>query len=404
METSSQGGRVKDAVRRRPHQKRRATPAAVATVVADKEEEEEQASAAISTTSAPPQRDASHLYVNPATWKCATTQSGKACLVCAYKIGCFDVALDTAFTTTVPNARPESCPRLVVQQQQQLPSRTSRDDDEVDDEEEVVSPCASWPTGAKSSAAPRRILTVGDGDFSYSVALARRLAADGGGAATGLVATSYESRATLEKVYPRFAAAWQELKDVGATVRFGVDATALPAALQTQQPWQVVVWNFPCTAVAAGQDGQNGAMEANKALVRTFCARVKSQELHVTHKTKPPFDQWGLVDVVTNAVSDDPWVYRGRIVLDRALWPPYVPRKALDRKSFPCHDACTYVFARASVVAAESSNTAGGWLADQLLPMTPDRLTELRAFWIQEQQTRRLLLQQRGKKRRYEKR
>jgi 25S rRNA (uracil2634-N3)-methyltransferase len=343
--------------------------------------------------------------MDPATWKCATTQSGKACLVCAYKIGCFDVALDTAFTTTVPNARPESCPRLVVQQRQPLPrsSRTSRDNDEVDDEEEVVSPCASWPTGAKSSAPPLRILTVGDGDFSYSVALARRLAADGG-AATGLVATSYESRATLEKVYPRFAAAWQELKDAGATVRFGVDATALPAALQRQQPWQVVVWNFPCTAVAAGQDGQNGAMEANKALVRTFCARVRAQELHVTHKTKPPFDQWGLVDVVTNAASDDPWVYRGRIVLDRALWPPYVPRKALDRKSFPCHDACTYVFRRASVVAAESSNTAGGWLAAQLLPVTPDRLTELRAFWIQEQQTRRLLLQQRGKKRRYEKR
>ena len=24
--------------------------------------------------------------------------------------------------------------------------------------------------------------------------------------------------------------------------------------------------------------------------------------------------------------------------------PPYTPRKALDRKSFPCHDACFYVF------------------------------------------------------------
>ena len=34
----------------------------------------------------------------------------------------------------------------------------------------------------------------------------------------------------------------------------------------------------------------------------------------------------------------------GRLVLDRCLLPPYVPRKALDRKSFPVHDACTYVF------------------------------------------------------------
>ena len=36
--------------------------------------------------------------------------------------------------------------------------------------------------------------------------------------------------------------------------------------------------------------------------------------------------------------------YVGRVVMDRCLLPPYVPRKALDRKSFPVHDACTYVF------------------------------------------------------------
>lgn len=36
--------------------------------------------------------------------------------------------------------------------------------------------------------------------------------------------------------------------------------------------------------------------------------------------------------------------YLGRIVLDRCLLPPYIPRKALDRKSFSVHDACTYIF------------------------------------------------------------
>lgn len=36
--------------------------------------------------------------------------------------------------------------------------------------------------------------------------------------------------------------------------------------------------------------------------------------------------------------------YLGRVVLDRYLLPPYTPRKALCRKSFPMHDACTYVF------------------------------------------------------------
>jgi len=40
-----------------------------------------------------------------------------------------------------------------------------------------------------------------------------------------------------------------------------------------------------------------------------------------------------------------PMVYCGRLVLDRSLFPPYVPRKALDRKSFPISDARTYIFA-----------------------------------------------------------
>jgi hypothetical protein len=36
--------------------------------------------------------------------------------------------------------------------------------------------------------------------------------------------------------------------------------------------------------------------------------------------------------------------YYGRVVFDRYTFPGYVPRKALDKKSFPSHDACTYVF------------------------------------------------------------
>jgi hypothetical protein len=36
--------------------------------------------------------------------------------------------------------------------------------------------------------------------------------------------------------------------------------------------------------------------------------------------------------------------YFGRIAFDRYLFPPYIPRKALDKKSFPSHDACTYIF------------------------------------------------------------
>ena len=36
--------------------------------------------------------------------------------------------------------------------------------------------------------------------------------------------------------------------------------------------------------------------------------------------------------------------YKGRMVFDKCVFCPYTPRKALDRKSFPCHDACVYIF------------------------------------------------------------
>jgi hypothetical protein len=48
---------------------------------------------------------------------------------------------------------------------------------------------------------------------------------------------------------------------------------------------------------------------------------------------------------VEDSLESKPVVkYMGRVVLDKYLMSPYMPRKALCRKSFPVHDACTYVF------------------------------------------------------------
>jgi hypothetical protein len=36
--------------------------------------------------------------------------------------------------------------------------------------------------------------------------------------------------------------------------------------------------------------------------------------------------------------------YNGLIVFDRWLFDPYIPQKALSKKTFPTHDACIYIF------------------------------------------------------------
>jgi Domain of unknown function (DUF2431) len=272
-------------------------------------------------TSRPPIRDCTRLFAVAETVKCAFL---KSCIPCAYKIAAFDVALDSEFCLQVPNQRPELCPRS-----QNTCHSNSRTD--------------IPPLGYKRGMS---VLTVGDGDFSFSVALARF--------GCNVVATSYESKETLLEVYNSVHVVdnMAELESLGAKMFFNVDGTDLQETLfpsLANQKFHRIIWNFPCSAVAKGQDGQNIEMEFNKKLVNDFMKSaqhfsIKHGQIFICHKTKPPFNQWNIEEV---AVSNTPVAavrYSNRVVLDRYLFPPYVPRKALDRKSFPCHDACMYIF------------------------------------------------------------
>ncbi|CAB9508195.1 Domain of unknown function (DUF2431) [Seminavis robusta] len=278
-----------------------------------------------------PTRNLEHLFGSSTTIRCALQNH---CIPCGYKICNSDVALDGEFNKVVPNQRPEQCPRAKKQEG------------------------PDYSMGYQTNG--MRVLTVGDGDFSFSLAVARLLSSATKSfkkkkKGVNLVATSYESKETLQRVYPRFEETSAELTDLGATLCYQVDATRLHETLppsRTLSSFHRIVWNFPCTAIDEGQDGQNDAMESNKQLVRTFVENARrlvdpgGGEIHMCHKTKPPFNQWRIEQVaVEKCQKDGPRVvYRGRVVLDKCLLPPYQPRKALHSKSFPCHDACFYVF------------------------------------------------------------
>jgi 25S rRNA (uracil2634-N3)-methyltransferase len=227
----------------------------------------------------------------------------------------------------------------------------------------------------------------------------------GGGGGGMVVATSYEDAETLRSVYPDFDDTLRELTgrggDIGGAdgvvVGYNVDATrlvetlphrAISKRMRRHRPlprnlnpsssksspdgnddegtkYHRICWNFPCTAISSGQDGQNDAMDRNRELIRRFVSNslplldTTCGEVHMIHKTKPPYNQWLLEEVAlqgtttTSSSSSDggggnngnrTLEYKGRIVFDRCIYRPYTPRKALDRRSFPCHDACVYVF------------------------------------------------------------
>jgi 25S rRNA (uracil2634-N3)-methyltransferase len=92
------------------------------------------------------------------------------------------------------------------------------------------------------SSRGQRILTVGDGDFSFSLALARALGGQ------NVVATSYESYASLQQIYgTQCTDVLRELALLGARVAHGVDAADLPATLPLDCSgsgrFERIVWN-----------------------------------------------------------------------------------------------------------------------------------------------------------------
>ena len=87
---------------------------------------------------------------------------------------------------------------------------------------------------------PRRVLIVGDGDLSYSLALQRAF-----GSVIELTATVLPSAEELVATYTNAAANAAELEGCEAAVRYGVDATALRTGIDASGLYDDIVFNYP---------------------------------------------------------------------------------------------------------------------------------------------------------------
>ena len=91
----------------------------------------------------------------------------------------------------------------------------------------------------------RRMLTVGDGDLSYSLAIVRAY-----GEMLHLTATTILSETELVATYAAAAATLTELRERGAEVRFEVDATSLGSAVPPLEIQDHIVFNHPHLGLA----------------------------------------------------------------------------------------------------------------------------------------------------------
>lgn len=269
------------------------------------------------------------LFVHKETLNCAL----RNCRPCSYKIVLY------GRSDSFPNQRPEQCPRHVDFRR--------------------VKGCVDSVTesciGLYDMKQTNSILTVGDGDFSFSFALYRALRLS---KASTIVATSHESRNSILATYPAIDRAvlsqFEDAHPLSNCVAYDIDATSsthlgsLCNSLKDRGyngKFTHIIWNFPCVGAPEGKDGQNDAMEANKSLIRSFFQAATHViasfgQIHLTHKTKPPFSQWNILKIA----EEQGWSHHASIVFDRCLYPGYTNKKVLADASFPITDAVTFVF------------------------------------------------------------
>ncbi|EEY57623.1 uncharacterized protein PITG_00184 [Phytophthora infestans T30-4] len=261
----------------------------------------------------------------------------------------------------MPNVRPEMCPRMA--------SKVNEHDAKAD----------GHSIGLYDAAQVKRILTVGDGNFSYSLALARALGPDSG---VQLVTTSHESKKSVVETYPDGEKILEELNAMSnVTIQHEVDATDAKQ-MKTLGQFDRVIWNFPCVRAPRGEDGQNEEMEINKKLLNDFFAHVAqiltpTGEVHVTHKTKKPFGQWGIESIAkANKLR-----HHQSVVFDRCLYPGYSNKKVLSKGSFPIWDSLTFIFVPEDRVQPEV-DAVNSEDAEENTPIEPVTMDILKKMYL----------------------
>lgn len=255
-------------------------------------------------------RDFHKLFAHKSTFNCATRD---LCIPCLYKL----FPDGSAFGITLPpNQRPEMC------------KHSSLDDSECRSIEGLYPSQAQKKGGCDTEeVSNRQVLTIGDGDFSFSLSLAQSLHMD------LFVATSYESNESVLSVYKNSLSNIEKLKSFGVIVKHVVDGKNIQGSLaesKYKNAFDYIIWNFPCIRITGGADAQVADIEENKDLVRSFFHSAKvflrkqsscssnsgtttGGEIHVTHKTFEPFCWW---DILALAAEAD-LVYNGSVVFDR---------------------------------------------------------------------------------------
>eukprot|EP00249_Psilotum_nudum_P028934 c38962_g1_i1 orf=434-1408(-) len=178
----------------------------------------------------------------------------------------------------------------------------------------------------------QQILLVGEGDFSFSNALANAF-----GSASNLVATSLDSYDETTKKFTSVHVTLGNLLKLGAVVLHGIDATTMAThRLLGQLSFDRIVFNFPHSGVSGNesfspkQEQQKHVIREHKELVLLFFQNAAkllraNGEVHVSHMVNHPYCEWKL----EKQAAKNGLVLTDSCHFDLHQYPGYVNRRGI---------------------------------------------------------------------------
>uniref|UniRef100_A0A7S4P2V0 25S rRNA (uridine-N(3))-methyltransferase BMT5-like domain-containing protein n=1 Tax=Guillardia theta TaxID=55529 RepID=A0A7S4P2V0_GUITH len=207
-----------------------------------------------------------------------------------------------------------------------------------------------------------QVLVVGDGNFSFSVALLELL--QGGSSVTS---TCYDSLEVLQNKYDDAQGHVDKLREGGASVLFQIDATRVAELPELDGPYDSIIFNFP--HVGLGIKEQDDNIAANQDLIRKFLdssSKILSPtgKVFVTIKKGEPYDSWKVARI---GIAISGLQLKTAVDFDHAAFPGYSHRRTAGfGPSMPSEDpdiirngAKTFIFSSTSKSKKEDSDDEG---------------------------------------------
>ncbi|KAI3769111.1 hypothetical protein L6452_00210 [Arctium lappa] len=207
---------------------------------------------------------------------------------------------------------------------------------------------------AKHYSSNHQILLVGEGDFSFALSLAISFRSG-----FNIVASSIDSYDVVIKKYNRAKTNLDLLHSLGARLLYDVDARTMKLHTDLHvRKFDRIVYNFP-HAGFFGKESNDGVIMMHRNLVCSFLKNASRMlrpngEVHVSHKTKFPFDCWNIVELASQS----------RLALLECVefkledYPGYNNKRGDGSRSdelFPLGEWCTFKFISSSTATKSTA-------------------------------------------------